>query len=100
MRLVTLTDGTGMGDELLVFKTDAPVEELKELERISCQAYIDGGEYEDVPIWTDVLTDKGYMFECIASHPHITPFATSSKWLENNYPNITERYVIENQPNL
>ena len=34
IRLITLSDGTGMGDELIIFKTNAPVEELKKLEKI------------------------------------------------------------------
>lgn len=29
-RLITLSDGTGMGGELLVFRTDAPAEVLSE----------------------------------------------------------------------
>ena len=33
IRLITLSDGTGMGDELIIFKTNAPVEELKKLEK-------------------------------------------------------------------
>ena len=34
-RLITLSDGTGMGGELLVFRTDVPAEVLSELEKIS-----------------------------------------------------------------
>lgn len=97
-RLITLSDGTSMGDNLLVFKTNAPVEELKELEKQSCQIYINGGSYDDVPIWADVLADKGYSFELVDSHQHINPFGTSSEWLKNEYPEVKELYVIENQP--
>lgn len=43
MRLITLSDGTGMGDELIVFKTNAPEEELKKLENMSCEVYQKGG---------------------------------------------------------
>lgn len=39
-RLITLSDGTGMGGELLVFRTDAPAEVLSELEKISCEIFI------------------------------------------------------------
>ena len=38
MRLITLSDGTSMGDSLIVFETDAPIEELKELERLCGRA--------------------------------------------------------------
>ena len=31
MRLITLSDGTSMGDSLIVFETDAPIEELERL---------------------------------------------------------------------
>lgn len=97
-RLITLSDGSGMGDMVIVFETNAPVEELKELERISCEVYINGGEDEDVPIWADILTQKGYIFDYVAEHQHITPRGDSETWLENKYPQITEHYEIENQP--
>lgn len=93
-RFVTLTDGTGMGGELLVFKTDAPVCELQELEKVSCDLTKDG---KDAPIWTDVLAEKGYSFEYVDSHQHVTAFGTSSSWLEDHdvYKEIKEHYVIE-----
>lgn len=53
LRLVALSDGTGMGDEVLVFKTNAPVNRLKELEKQSCEVYINGGDSEDVPMLDD-----------------------------------------------
>lgn len=99
-RLITLSDGTGMGDSLIIFETNAPVEELKELERISCQVYIDGGDYENVPIWAEVLTKKGYIFDCIDQHQHVTAYGNSTTWLENKYPKVKESYTIENQPNI
>ena len=89
-RYITLMDGVGMGDMVIVFKTNAPIDELKTLEKISN----DG----DVPIWGKVLTDKGYVFEYIDSHQHITPYGTSKEWLEEKYPQITEHYCIDNQP--
>lgn len=76
-RLVALSDGTSMGDSLLVFQTDAPIEELKSLEEISCNAYIDGDGVDDVPLWGKVLEEKGYTFEWIAEHQHVSPFGTS-----------------------
>lgn len=99
-RLITVCEGTGMGDELFVMETNAPVEKLKELERISCKVYLDGGDFEDVPNWENVLKDKGYSFEYVNSHGHVTPYGSSKMWLEENYPTITEHYVIENQPEL
>lgn len=100
MRLVALSDGTGMGDALLVFQTNAPVEELQSLEELSCNAYIDGNGFEDVPIWAEVLEKKGYLFECIAEHQHVSAYDTSDDWLKQYYPSITEQYVIDNQPEL
>ena len=98
LRLVTLCDGAGMGGELIVFETDAPVEELKRLEQISCQIFHDGRDSNDVPIWADVLANKGYTLNCINSHVHASALATSSEWLEKTYPFVTEHYVIEDQP--
>lgn len=69
-RLITLSDGTGMGGELLVIRTDAPAEVLSELEKISCEIFINGANYEDVPIWADVLKEKGYEFTYIDSCTH------------------------------
>ena len=41
-RYVTLSDGTGMNDELIVIKTTAPAKLLKKLEQQSCEAYLQG----------------------------------------------------------
>ena len=58
MRLICFCDGTGIGDYLYVVNTNAPMTELKELERKSCQVYLNGGSYEDVPIWAESLEKK------------------------------------------
>lgn len=100
MRRIILNDGTGMGDCSIVFETDAPVERLKELEKQCCQIYIDGGSSEDVPIWAEVLSKEGYTFKYVSEHGHVTPFRSSTKWLEDEYPEITEEYTIENQPDV
>lgn len=99
-RRIALCDGTGMGDELIIFKTNAPVAELKKLEKQSCQVYLDGGEYDDVPNWGEVLVGKGYTFEFEDSCRHITPYTSSESWKERNYPDVKETYTIENQPFL
>lgn len=96
-RYITLTDGSGMGNSVYVFETNAPVEELKELERISNEVYINGGDEEDVPIWGRELTIKGYVFDYKGEHQHVTAYGTSDEWLEKNYSFVTEHYVIENQ---
>lgn len=98
LRLVALSDGTGMGDEVLVFKTNAPVNRLKELEKQSCEVYINGGDSEDVPIWADILIDEGYTFDLVGEHQHVTAYSSSSEWMKEEFPEITEHYVIENQP--
>lgn len=99
-RMVTLSDGTGMGDSKYVFLTDAPEEELQILEKVSCDIYKSGGSYEDVPIWQSILNDRGYRFECVDEHLHVSAFSTSEEWLENIYPIIEEHYIIDNQPEL
>lgn len=99
-RLITLSDGNGMGDELYIFETDAPVERLKELEKVSCDAYINGNGYDDVPHWASVLKSEGYAFDFVDSHAHINQWNSSGIWLENEYPKITEHYEIDNQPEL
>ena len=99
-RYITLSDGTSMGDSVHVFETDAPAEELKTLEKASNEVYINGGSFEDVPIWAYALAEKGYVFEYVDSCQHITPYGTSSDWLERKYSFIKEHYKIENQPNI
>ena len=96
-RLISLIDGTDMGGMVIVFKTNAPREELQELERVSCDCYINRNE-EDVPIWKYVLEEKGYVFDYVDEHGNVTPYGTSTTWLEDEFPEITEHYVIENQP--
>lgn len=93
-RFVSLMDGTGMGGELCVFHTNAPVSMLKELETISCQLSMDGRR-EEVPIWADYLVKFGFLFEFQDSHTNVTAYRTSTDWLENKYPHISEHYVIE-----
>lgn len=99
-RLITLTDGTGMGDALIIFKTNAPPDILRNLEIASCNIYIHGGSYDDVPIWSAELAKKGYVFEYVDSCRHVTPYGKSTDWLENHEigSKINEHYVIENQP--
>ena len=97
-RLIALFDGTTMGDEVIVFETNAPVVVLKVLEKISCDVYINGGDYDDVPIWSEVLTEKGYVCTYVSEHQYITPFITAGDWLKHVYPDVSEYYVIENQP--
>lgn len=98
-RYITLSDGTSMGDELLIFITNAPADQLKNLEFLCNNMYKQEPDAE-VPIWSDVLTSFGYKFELIDSHAHVTPFNSSSGWLKSHdiYSKITEHYVLENQP--
>ena len=95
-RYFTLTDGTDMGDLLIIFETNAPAEELKELERIS-NDICTNGEPEDVPNWMEYLERKGFTCNYIDEHQHITAYRTSSEWLEEEYPHITEHYTINNR---
>ena len=99
-RLVSLQDGTGMGGELIVFRTNAPVDELKKLEYESCQCYINGVDDEDIPIWQNELEAKGYTFSYIDSYENVTAFATSDEWMQEMYPVIEEHYLIDDQQSI
>lgn len=102
-RYITLSDGTGMNDELIVIKTTAPAELLKNLEQQSCEVYLQGKE-DEVPMWSAVLTDAGYLFEVVASCEHVNASGTSNEWLTEWIEShefckeIDEHYIIENQP--
>ncbi len=89
-----------MGDRIIVFETNAPVEELKRLEKVSNDVYINGEGDEDVPIWFETLEEKGYIFGYVDECQHVTPYGTSSKWLESKYSHIKEHYIIDNQPGI
>lgn len=99
-RLIALTNGTGMGGELIVFSTNAPKERLQALEKESCDVFLNGGDMEDVPLWYEVLEKEGYVFSYEDSHSNISVYGTSAEWLKEKYPDITEQYVIEDQPEL
>lgn len=92
LRLISLMDGTGMGGSIVIFRTNAPANELKELESTSNEIYNSGSD--DMPIWWKVLTNKGYVFEYIDEHSNITPYGTSKDWLETTYCDVKEHYVI------
>ena len=93
-RYITLSDGVGMGDVLIVIKTNAPKTLLKELETISCEAYKSGDE---VPLWWKEVTEQGYEYEIIDSRSHVTAHGTSEDWLQRHkeWGTILEHYVIE-----
>ncbi len=70
---------------------------LKELEKECCNIYKNGGDYDNIPIWLDILTNEGYIFNLVASHQHITPFLYSNKRMKENYKDVKEHHIIENK---
>lgn len=92
-RLIVLQDGTSMGDYIYLFRTDAPVSQLKKLLDECNRIYMNGGCEEDIPYWGEVIESEGYLFDpidetCVCGS-HV-----------GNFDDIEERYVIENQPYL
>lgn len=81
-RLITFSDGDGMGDFQYVARTNAPAKVLKDM-----------GQCDS--IWADVLNSKGYDFEIIDEHQHVTAYSTSKSWLEEKYSQIAEFYTVE-----
>ena len=92
-RYITLSDGTSMNGELIVIRTNAPVELLKELENLSNVAYKND---DDVPLWWREVENKGYEYQNIDSCRNITPYCTSKEWLASHeeWRNIEEHYVV------
>ncbi len=95
MRNIALSDGDGMAGELMVFKTDVPEDELKKIEKISCQIYTKTDDTSEVPIWSEVFGKKGFTFQYVDSCTHVTAFCTSSDWLKEKFPEVKEIYKIE-----
>lgn len=89
-----------MNDRTIVFETNAPVEELKKLEIVSNDVYINGGSEEEVPIWAKLLKERGYNFDYIDEHQHVTAYGSSAEWLKSKYDHVKEYYIIDNQPNI
>ena len=98
-RLITLSDGTGMGGELLVFRTDAPAEVLSEIGKISCEI-LSTELIMRTFLYGRCFKEKGYEFTYIDSCTHVTAYGTSSDWLEETFGEINEKYVIEDQPDM
>lgn len=95
MRFITLTDGLGMADSLYIFNTNAPKLVLENLEKYSNFVASNTDCYEDIPIWCEELESKGYIFDYVDEHRHITPYGDSTTWLAENYGYINEHYTIE-----
>ena len=90
-----------MGGELLVIRTDAPAEVLSELEKISCEIFINGANYEERSYMGRCFEKRrGMNLTYIDSCTHVTAYGTSSDWLEETFGEINEKYVIEDQPDL
>lgn len=98
-RYITLSTGSTMGDEIVILKTNAPQNLLKQLEKESNQAILDE---KDPPIWVKQISEVGFDAEYVDSHRHVTAHGLSSEWLAEHpqYSKITEHYRIENQPEL
>ena len=56
--------------------------------------------YNEEYLPNEVLEKEGYVFSYEDSHSNISVYGTSAEWLEEKYPDITEQYVIEDQPEL
>lgn len=91
-RLIALSDDPGMDGELVIFRTNAPIERLKVLETESCKAYTND---DDIPIWAEVLEKEGCVCDIVDSHNHVTPYDTSSEWEKEKYADVTEYYEID-----
>ena len=72
-RRIAFSTGDTMGDEMIVFETDAPQSRLKELEKESCKEYTiarETDDYDNIPNWFEVLANEGYVTDFIDSHVH------------------------------
>lgn len=92
MRKFGLYDGEGMGGELIIFESDAPVFRLKKLEKLSKECF---RKNKEIPIWSIVLQSNGYTCEYIDSCSHVTPYTTSGEWQKENFPEVKEFYFID-----
>lgn len=96
-RFIGVSNGSSMAGTMIIYETDAPATELKELEEKTNRINMDENSYEDVSNWFEPLKSKGYVFNYVAEHDHVSPYGTSKMWLENIYSDIQELYYIENQ---
>ena len=78
-RLIAITHGTKLYDELTVWETNAPRKYIDPLTLISTEIYLDGGNYGDIPDLYRILTSEGYLFELVDRYQH-TPTSWKNPW--------------------
>ena len=93
LRYIVLNDETGMSRVTHVLKTNAPKTDVNTL--IDTINYLRKQNENDVPNFTDSITNKGYVCEYITDHQRISLYDTSGSWLESVYPEIEEIYTIK-----
>ena len=94
-RYVAVSDGCGMGDSVYVFITNIPAETLKAFERFCQELSKIGYESDEMPNWAKTLdNDFDHVFEYVSDHQHVSPYGTSSDWLEDRFPEINEYYKL------
>lgn len=103
-RYITLCDGTTMGAELTIIKTNAPENLLRELEEKACEAYRLYGNDAEIPLWYNEVKKMGYTYEYIDSYMPISTVLRLEEFireLEKKFNiEIAENYLIEDQPEL
>lgn len=91
-KLVGISTGETMGDELCIYCTNAPKEAINKLV-VASNKEKKKGNY--LPNFEEYLQDRGFITKYIDSCTHVTPYKSSREWQQENYPEVTEFYYID-----
>ena len=83
-------NGTGMNGYRYIIKTNTPKEFLEELIKNNSKK-----NEMDLDMVIEKMTENSYEYEFIDRCGNVTPYGTSTNWIKEYYPEVTEEYVIE-----
>lgn len=89
-RKISIMNGTGMDGYRYIIETNTPKELLEEIIKKNSKE-----NQPELDMIIKTMTENSYQYKIIDRCGNITPYGTSTKWMKENYPKITEEYIIE-----
>ncbi len=99
-RIIALSEGGGMGDNLYVFATNVSEDTLQSMERLCQQMLKKGYDHEELPVWATILDNgNNHSFSYVDEHVNVSPYGKASSWLKERYPECKEIYYLQGGKN-
>ena len=73
-----------------IIETNTPKELLEEIIKENSKE-----NQPELDMIIKTMTENSYQYKIIDRCDNITPYGTSTNWMKENYPKITEEYIIE-----